>query len=496
MTVAEVRIKSVNQIEVNPKGDYVLYWMTANRRLHYNFSLQRAVDWAIELQRPVLILEALRCGYEWASVRIHRFVIQGMADNKAVAEAAKVAYYPYIEPDHGQGRGLMETLAQKACVVVTDDFPCFFIPRMLKAVARRVSVKMEAVDSNGIYPMRATDRVFTRAFSFRNHLQKTLTPFLTDFPVRDPLKAKGLIVGNSVPSNLEQRWPGATVELLAATEHALSGLPIDQAIGPGVQVGGESAARKQLAGFINDRMHRYADDRNQPDDDPSSGLSAYLHFGHISAHEAFLKVAASEEWKVEQLNDVKQTKGSRDGWWNMSPAAESFLDELITWRELGYNACCNDQNYDKYESLPEFARTTLEEHADDPRPYVYSYEQLRDARTHDDIWNAAQTQLVTEGRMHNYLRMLWGKKILEWSETPQDALKVMIDLNNRFALDGRNPNSYSGIFWVLGRYDRAWGPERPIFGKIRFMSSDSTRKKLKLKGYLDKYGTPTAERLF
>ena len=496
MTVAEVRIKSVNQIEVNPKGDYVLYWMTANRRLHYNFSLQRAVDWAIELQRPVLILEALRCGYEWASVRIHRFVIQGMADNKAVAEAAKVAYYPYIEPDHGQGRGLMETLAQKACVVVTDDFPCFFIPRMLKAVARRVSVKMEAVDSNGIYPMRATDRVFTRAFSFRNHLQKTLTPFLTDFPVRDPLKAKGLIVGNSVPSHLEQRWPGATVELLAATEHALSGLPIDQAIGPGVQVGGESAARKQLAGFINDRMHRYADDRNQPDDDPSSGLSAYLHFGHISAHEAFLKVAASEEWKVEQLNDVKQTKGSRDGWWNMSPAAESFLDELITWRELGYNACCNDPNYDKYESLPEFARTTLEEHADDPRPYVYSYEQLRDARTHDDIWNAAQTQLVTEGRMHNYLRMLWGKKILEWSETPQDALKVMIDLNNRFALDGRNPNSYSGIFWVLGRYDRAWGPERPIFGKIRLMSSDSTRKKLKLKGYLDKYGTPTAERLF
>ena len=180
----------------------------------------------------------------------------------------------------------------------------------------------------------------------------------------------------------------------------------------------------------------------------------------------------------------------------MSPNAESFLDELITWREIGYNACCHDEHFDQYDSLPDFAQKTLREHAADPREYVYSLEEFRDSRTHDEIWNAAQNQLVTEGRMHNYLRMLWGKKILEWSETPQQALSTMIELNNRFAVDGRNPNSYSGIFWVLGRYDRAWGPERPIFGKIRFMSSDSTRRKLKLKGYLQKYGVKGDGQLF
>ncbi len=496
MTVAEVRIQPSNQVDVNPSGKYVLYWMTANRRLHSSFSLQRAVEWAIHLNRPVLVFEALRCDYEWASIRFHRFVIQGMQDNKAAAVKAGVAYYPYVERSRGEGSGLLESLAEEACVVVTDDFPCFFIPRMVKAVARRVPVKMEAVDSNGIYPMRATERVFTRAFSFRIHLQKTLAPFLTDFPDKNPLSTNGLVLGSCIPPEILSHWPEATDELLTASVAALSDLPIDQSVGPAFQNGGEVAARKQLAGFVKQRMARYADDRNQPDNDPSSGLSAYLHFGHISAHEVFLKVSASEEWRPDQLNDVKKTKGSREGWWNMSPAAEAFLDELITWRELGYNACCHDPNYDKFESLPDFARITLEQHASDPREYVYTYEQFRDAQTHDDIWNAAQTQLVTEGRMHNYLRMLWGKKILEWCETPQDALRVMIDLNNRYAVDGRNPNSYSGIFWVLGRYDRAWGPERPIFGKIRFMSSDSTRKKLKLKSYLEKYGKSASDRLF
>ena len=495
MAVAEVRIQQLNQIDVNPSGEYILYWMTANRRLHSNFSLERAVEWAIKLNRPVLVFEALRSDYEWASIRFHRFVVQGMHDNKAAAAKAGVAYYPYVERSRGEGSGLLESLAKDACMVVTDDFPCFFIPRMVKVVARRISVKMEAVDSNGIYPMRATERVFTRAFSFRNYLQKMLPPFLDDFPVKDPLSANGLILGNHVPSEILSRWPKATDELLAASVAVLAELPIDQAVGPAFQNGGEVAARKQLVGFVKHRLNRYADDRNQPDDDPSSGLSAYLHFGHISAHEVFEKVADTEEWRPEQLNDVRVTKGSREGWWNMSLSAEAFLDELITWRELGYNACCHDPNYDKYESLPDFARITLDQHASDPRDYVYSYEQFRDAQTHDEIWNAAQTQLVTEGRMHNYLRMLWGKKILEWCETPQKALSVMIDLNNRYAVDGRNPNSYSGIFWVLGRYDRAWGPERPIFGKIRFMSSDSTRKKLKLKSYLKMYGRSAGDRL-
>lgn len=485
----------MNQAAIRADGDYVLYWMIANRRLHHNFALDRAVELAEELGKPLLVFEALRCDYKWASVRLHRFVIEGMRDNRTVCEQAGVSYFPWVETEFSAGSGLLATLADQACAVVTDDFPCFFLPRMVAAVSRILPVALETVDSNGVYPLRATDRIFTKAFSFRNHLQKTLTPFLSEMPSAAPLHSPQLMKSDCLPSAITQRWPAADLCGLLSDE-GLSALPIDQTIGPGAVSGGEVAARQRLSVFVDQQLGRYADDRNQPDIDPSSGLSPYLHFGHISAHEVFQAIATHEDWTVHDLGDVKETKGSREGWWGISPAAEGFLDELITWREIGYNAACHDPQFTNYESLPDFARKTLADHAHDTREYLYTYEQLRDSQTHDEIWNAAQNQLVTEGRMHNYLRMLWGKKILEWSATPRDALEVMIDLNNRYALDGRNPNSYSGIFWVLGRYDRAWGPERQIFGKIRFMSSDSTRKKLKLKGYLQKYGVRSANQLF
>ncbi|MFC1834614.1 hypothetical protein ACFL2Q_07765 [Thermodesulfobacteriota bacterium] len=194
---------------------------------------------------------------------------------------------------------------------------------------------------------------------------------------------------------------------------------------------------------------------------------------------------AQEHWTWHRLS--LNTSGKRKGWWGVSESAEAFLDELITWRELGYNMCSHRNDYDRYESLPDWARRTLEDHESDPRPYLYSFQRLEGADTHDELWNAAQTQLVREGRIQNYLRMLWGKKILEWSPSPREALACMIELNNKYALDGRNPNSYSGIFWILGRYDRAWGPQRPIFGKVRYMSSESARRKLKLKRYLVRY---------
>ncbi|MEM7518000.1 MAG: hypothetical protein AAF368_13895 [Planctomycetota bacterium] len=168
----------------------------------------------------------------------------------------------------------------------------------------------------------------------------------------------------------------------------------------------------------------------------------------------------------------------------------------MTWRELGFNACTYVPNYDKFESLPDFALTTLAEHAGDKREYLYTLEQFERGQTHDKLWNAAQMQLVREGIIHNYLRMLWGKKILEWTKSPREALDVMIELNNKFALDGRDPNSYSGIFWVLGRYDRAWGPERPIYGKIRYMTSENTARKVRVKDYVVKYAPAKQESLF
>ena len=176
-----------------------------------------------------------------------------------------------------------------------------------------------------------------------------------------------------------------------------------------------------------------------------------------------------------------------NGFWNCDPNVEALLDQLLTWREIGFNMCWREKNYAEYESLPQWAQKSLEKHATDKRPFVYSLEQFELAQTHDDLWNAAQRQLVREGIIHNYLRMLWGKKILEWTPSPRQALDVMIELNNKYALDGRDPNSYSGIFWILGRYDRAWGPERPIFGSIRYMTSDSTRKKFPVKNYIARY---------
>ena len=261
--------------------------------------------------------------------------------------------------------------------------------------------------------------------------------------------------------------------------------PIDHTVGPAVFDGGEVAARKTLHRFLAIRLPRYAEHRNDPEEEAASGLSPYLHFGHISIHEIFTALIKRDDWSPEKLSAT--TKGSREGWWGTTPEVESFLDEAVTWREIGFNMCSHRDDYDQFESLPDWAQKTLNDHARDPRPHLYSLAQLEAAETHDELWNAAQRQLVREGRMHNYLRMLWGKKILEWSASPREALNVLIDLNNKYAVDGRDPNSYSGICWTLGRYDRAWGPVRPIFGTIRYMSSENTARKLHVKGYLQRY---------
>jgi deoxyribodipyrimidine photo-lyase len=210
-----------------------------------------------------------------------------------------------------------------------------------------------------------------------------------------------------------------------------------------------------------------------------------LHFGHISSHEVFLAVADTEQWSVGDISGRRD--GGRSGCWGMTGTAEAFIDQLITWRELGFNFCFYNGAPDRYESLPEWSRRTLDERASDPRPEQYSLEQLEHACTADPLWNAAQTQLLRDGIIHNYLRMLWGKKILEWSPSPREALDRMLHLNNKYALDGRDPNSSSGIFWVLGRYDRPWGPRRPIFGTIRYMSSANTVGKLHVVDYLKRY---------
>lgn len=481
----DFRIQKCNDHGENPCGDYVLYWMIANRRAHWNFSLQRAVEWSNRLEKPLLVFEALRCGYQWASDRIHRFVMEGMQDNAARLKSTGVLYYPYLELAQNKGKGLLHELGKRACVVVTDDFPAFFLPRMVAAAARQLSVLMEKVDSNGLLPIRWTDRVFLTAFSFRRFLQNNIEPHLHSFPKPDPLAVGVRSFDAQMPAHVLERWPPAHEMLKSQNGEVLASFPIDHSVTPSEIRGGEQAANRALKNFLEDVLDRYADCRNHPDEAATSGLSSYLHFGHISVHQILQELIRREKWSGSRTFEVG--RGQREGWWGMSRNAEAFLDQLITWREVGYNMCAHMLLHDRYDSLPSWAKETLDRHRKDPRPYLYGLDQLEGAETHDSLWNAAQRQLRREGRLHNYLRMLWGKKIFEWSRSPEEALDIMIHLNNKYALDGRNPNSYTGIFWTLGRYDRPWAPERPVFGKIRYMSSQNTARKLKLKQYLRKY---------
>ncbi len=483
--VSPLRIRQLNQAPVRADRALVLYWMVAHRRLGWNFALDRAVARASELGLPLVILEALRSDYPWASDRLHAFALQGMGEHAERMKGGPVGYHPYVEPARGAGKGLLETVSRHAAVVVTDLYPAFFLPRMLAAAAGSIDVRLEAVDANGLLPLSLTEAPFTAAVHFRRFLQKHLGGCLVELPSADPLDGAGLRRAGRLPDEVLARWPAASTALLRAEADAVSRLPIDHAVPPTASRGGTTEARRRLDRFLAGRLERYRDQRNQPGAEAVSGLSPYLHWGHLSSHEVFHALALREEWSPARLSD--RADGKREGWWGMSPDAEAFLDQLVTWRELGFVYCHHVPEYDRYETLPEWARATLEEHAADPRPHLYTLEELATARTHDELWNAAQRELLEDGTIHGYLRMLWGKKILEWTRHPREALAAMTELNNRYALDGRDPNSYSGIFWTLGRFDRGW-PERPVYGKIRSMTSESARRKLDLEGYLARWG--------
>ncbi len=488
-TVPPLRVRSANRRPVRPDGDRVVYWMTTSRRTRFNFALQRAAEWSRHLGQPLLVLEALRSEYPWASDRLHRFMIDGMADTSKDLEARGVTYLPYVETKHGAGRGLLEALADTAAVIVTDDFPTFFLPRMVAAAAGRVPVLLEVVDGNGLLPMAAAGREFATAYSFRRYLQKNILGHLAEIPLDDPL-AEGLPPGSALPAAIARRWPAVPDRMLEGGDSVLAELPIDHSVAPVPLRGGSSEGARMLRDFLDNRLGRYRDERNRPEADATSGLSPYLHFGHVSAHQVFLELMRRERWSPEDV--AAPANGRREGWWGVGADAEAFLDQLVTWRELGFNVCHHRADHDHWESLPDWAQKTLSKHAADRREHVYSLQQFAAAATHDPLWNAAQNQLAREGTIHNYLRMLWGKKILEWTAEPREALEVMIELNNRLALDGRDPNSSTGIFWVLGRHDRPWGPERPVFGTVRYMSSANTARKFPVKGYLDRFGGSNA----
>ncbi len=478
------RVRVTPDRDLNREGDYVLYWMTSARRLHWNHALDRALAWCVESDRPLVILEALRAGYDFASHRLHRFVMDGMAEKVAAPLPRGVTYFPYVETSTGSGAGLLETLMEKAVVVVGDDFPTFFLPNMLAAAAARSPVRLEVVDGNGLLPMRLPGKAYPSAYHFRRFLQKSLPDWLDLGPESDPFTGWTPRSPAALPESVDRRWPPARSDQLLSPSF-LADLPIDPGVAPVPYAGGEEPGARLLDRFLRERLPRYAQDGNHPDREAVSQLSPYLHFGHVSAYQVFAGVAGAEGWTPLRLGE--DASGKREGWWGMGESAEAFLEQLITWRELGFNMSYNQPGHREFKSLPDWARATLGEHREDPRAPQYDKSAFEAAETHDPVWNAAQRELLTSGRIHNYLRMLWGKKILEWSESPETALTTMLELNDRFAVDGRDPNSYSGIFWILGRYDRPW-PERAVYGKVRSMSSERTRKKVDLENWLEEHG--------
>ncbi|MEO7974282.1 MAG: deoxyribodipyrimidine photolyase, partial [Thermoanaerobaculia bacterium] len=280
---AQGRLRTVVDRPPNPAGKFVLYWMIAQRRLVWNFALDRAIAWAEALGKPLVVLEALRCDYPWASDRLHRFVLEGMAESARRAVGRSLLYIPYVEPEVGAGKGLLRALSQRAALIVTDDFPCFFLPRMVSAAASQVACRLEAVDGNGLLPLSATEGASPTAYAFRRILQKKLPSHLDSMPAASPLDSLDLpaLERLSVKEG-DRSWGWASEALLTGDAAALAALPIDHSVRPAPARGGSEAAEATWASFLYQKLFLYPERRNHPDDDGASGLSPYLHFGHLS----------------------------------------------------------------------------------------------------------------------------------------------------------------------------------------------------------------------
>lgn len=486
------RMKNFNSSRVykrkvgEPKTDgrYVLYWMHSNRRLYSNFALEYAVAWANKLDKPLVILETLVADYPWASDRFHQFMIDGMKEKSDDCARRGVSYYSYLEPEAGAWKGLVERVSDDACIVISDEYPAFIQPGFNRDLEKVITVPYTTIDSCGMIPLAMTDKAPYSAYLFRKVVQKYFQDAWSHMPAVDPLdELKNRHV--KLSSSIFQRWPQLT-SAADWVDLSPSFFDIDHTVGALAYSGNRSTGLKRLDDFIDRHLARYGTERNDPDASASSGMSPFLHFGTVGEHEIVKKILDQQPngWSSDTL---EYAGGKSEGFFGGHPYVEKYLDELITWRGVGFHYAHHDPDYDKFESLPDWAQKTLNEHIKDERPVLYTLDELENAQTYDPIWNAAQRELVRDGIIHNYLRMLWGKKILEWTPDPETALAYMIELNNKYAIDGRDPNSYSGIFWCLGRFDRPWF-ERPIFGTIRYMSSDSTKKKVKLSRYLAKYG--------
>lgn len=448
------RVIQLNDKQVNPNARYVLYWMQMYKRVDNNHALIYAIRKANELKLPLVVYEGLKYYYPWASDRLHTFILEGVEEKQLEFERLGIRYVFYLQKDAASPKNTVAALAKDAALIVTDDFPCFIIPEHNRRIAERAEIAVFAVDSNGIIPMSKFEKEEYAAYTIRPKIKKLLDGYLKPLP-NETVEIKSLDLVVDCP---ETNVTAATISRL------VSECAIDHTV-PASEYykGGTIEGRKRLKKFVDEILPDYDKTRSKPDRDGSSRLSSYLHFGYLSSLEIALAVREA---------DAPQE------------SIDAYLEELIVRRELSFNLTLFNDKYDSLEALPAWVQKTMREHADDERTHLYSLEQLEAGETHDELWNAAQREMVITGEMHNYVRMLWGKNVIAWSPTYEVAFETLVHLNNKYCLDGRNPNSYCGILWCFGKHDRAWF-ERPVFGLIRYMASGSTGKKFDSKKYIE-----------
>ena len=431
---------------LNSEGRCVIYWMQRSQRPFDNHALDVAIAAANALKMAAVVFFAPVPFYPNANLRHYAFLQQGIPDIAEGLRRRNVGFVLRTYPKHGLVDFCEEA---KPCLVIGDENPLIETERWRQVVARRLRTPFWTVDSDVIVPTKLFVKQEFAAYTLRPKLRAQLKTFL------QPLSNCVAHVPWSPPANLKS---------LSPTEDVVARWKLDRTVSPvnGFR-GGSTEAGKRLAHFLKHGLAGYGENRNHPEIDGTSRLSPYLHFGHIGPHTVALAALKAE---------VPQK--SRD----------AFLEELIVRRELSLNFVRFNPDYQSIESGPDWAHRTLAEHSTDPRPIRYSEAQLESAETHDPLWNAAQIQMVETGWMHNYMRMYWAKKILEWSTTPAQAYQRAVRLNDKYELDGRDPNGYEGIAWaIVGKSDRAWF-DRPIFGKVRYMSFESTSKKFDSKRYM------------
>ncbi len=441
------RIRSLNRRPLHPDRPYVLYWMQSAQRAACNHALEYAVRQANLLQKPLLAFFGITGGFPEANERHYRFMLEGLRETRTELGKRNVRLLIRIVSPEA---GALELSASAAMTVVDRGY--LRIQRAWRdALADRADCAVIQVETDVVVPVEtASSKEEYAAATFRPKIRRLLDLYA------HPLKEDAAFF-----SSLGLHLPYEPLDL-SDIDAALGMLDIDRSVGPVRTRGGTSEATRLLRSFLSEKLIRYADNKNDPCEDLTSGLGPYLHFGQISPLEILLS-----------LRDAPAE--SRD----------AFLEELVVRRELSMNYVFRNLQYDAYGSLPGWARATLKKHAGDPRPYVYAREQLENALTHDPYWNAAQSELMLTGRMHGYMRMYWGKKILEWGRTPQEAFSAALALNNRFSLDGRDPNSFAGVAWCFGKHDRPWG-EREIFGSVRYMNAKGLERKFTMRRYLER----------